>query len=43
MNNIPQEGVRVTYNYDDVALFSINKDGSIHFGDLLRKRAKFYW
>jgi hypothetical protein len=38
MNNIPQEGVRITYNYDDVALFSINKDGSIHFGDLLRKR-----
>jgi hypothetical protein len=23
MNNIPQEGVRVTYNYDDVALFSL--------------------
>ncbi|MDZ4669003.1 MAG: hypothetical protein SGJ00_14140 [bacterium] len=38
MNNIPQEGIRVTYNYDDVALFSINKDGSIHFGDMIRKR-----
>jgi hypothetical protein len=38
MNNIPQEGVRVTYNYDDVAMFSFNKDGSIHFSDLIRKR-----
>ncbi|OYU97740.1 MAG: hypothetical protein CFE21_05480 [Bacteroidetes bacterium B1(2017)] len=38
LNNMPQEGVRVTYNYDDVALFSINSDGSLHFGDLLRKR-----
>ncbi len=38
MNNMPQEGIRITYNYDDVALFSINKDGSFHFGDIIRKR-----
>ncbi len=38
INNMPQEGVRVTYNYDEVGLLSINKEGSIHFGDLLRKR-----
>jgi hypothetical protein len=31
MNNMPQEGIRITYNYYDVALFSINKDGSFHF------------
>lgn len=38
MNNMPQEGIRINYNYDDVALFSINKDGSFHFGDIIRKR-----
>jgi hypothetical protein len=38
MNNMPQEGVRIAYNYDDVAIISVNKDGSIQFGDLLRKR-----
>ncbi|MCG9880013.1 MAG: hypothetical protein MH472_05390 [Bacteroidia bacterium] len=38
MNNMPQEGVRISYNYDDVAILSINKDGSIQFGDLIRKR-----
>lgn len=38
INNMPQEGVRITYNYDDVALLSLNKDGNIHFGDLIRKR-----
>lgn len=38
MNNMPQEGVRVAFNYDDVAIISINKDGSIQFGDLIRKR-----
>jgi hypothetical protein len=37
-NNIPQDGVRITYNFDDVVLFSVNKDGSIHFGDMIRKR-----
>jgi hypothetical protein len=37
-NNIPQDGVRITYNFDDVVLFSVNKDGSIHFGDMVRKR-----
>jgi hypothetical protein len=38
MNNMPQEGIRIAYNYDDVAIISVNKDGSIQFGDLLRKR-----
>ncbi|MCF8254537.1 MAG: hypothetical protein K9H61_00545 [Bacteroidia bacterium] len=38
LNNMPQEGVRITYNYDDAALISINPDGSIHFGDIIRKR-----
>jgi hypothetical protein len=38
MNNMPQEGIRVAFNYDDVAIISINKDGSIQFGDLIRKR-----
>lgn len=38
MNNMPQEGVRISYNYDDVAILSINKEGSIQFGDLVRKR-----
>lgn len=38
MNNMPQEGIRIAYNYDDVAIISLNKDGSIQFGDLLRKR-----
>jgi hypothetical protein len=38
MNNMPQEGIRIAYNYDDVAIISINKDGSIQFGDLIRKR-----
>jgi hypothetical protein len=38
LNNMPQEGIRVTYNYDDVALLSINKDGTFHFGDIIRKR-----
>jgi hypothetical protein len=38
LNNMPMEGVRVIYNYDDVALWSINADGTIHFTDVVRKK-----
>jgi hypothetical protein len=38
INNMPMEGVRIIYNYDDVVLWSINSDGSIHFTDIVRKK-----
>jgi hypothetical protein len=38
LNNMPMEGVRVIYNYDDVDLWSVNSDGSIHFTDVVRKK-----
>ncbi len=38
LNNMPMEGVRIIYNYDDVAILSINADGSIHFTDVVRKK-----
>lgn len=38
INNIPQEGVRVTYHYDDGLVFSLNPNGSMQFTSLLRKR-----
>ncbi len=38
LNNMPMEGVRVIYNYDDVVLWSVNSDGSIHFTDVVRKK-----
>lgn len=38
LNNMPMEGVRVIFNYDDVALWSINADGTLHFTDVVRKK-----
>ncbi len=38
VNNFPQTATRVVYNYDEVGLISLNKDGEIHFTELIKKR-----
>lgn len=38
LNNMPMEGVKIIYNYDEVALVSINPTGTIQFIDPIRKK-----
>jgi hypothetical protein len=38
LNNMPMEGVKVIYNYDEVALVSINSNGTLQFIDPIRKK-----
>jgi hypothetical protein len=38
LNNMPMEGVKVIYNYDEVALVSINPNGTLQFIDPIRKK-----
>ena len=38
VNNFPQTATRIIYNYDEVGIISLNKEGQIQFSDLIKKR-----
>ena len=37
VNNFPQTSTRIIYNFDDVAIMSINPDGKLQFSELVKK------